>query len=96
VISEADIVPHRSAGYTIVDGELKNQSWVSPSLNTTGDGALFVGEGPRRLAGIQDALRALRSRRSLDRVLANLTQANPAKIVDGIAALIEPALAPPR
>jgi hypothetical protein len=29
-------------------------------------------------------------------VLANLTQANPAKIVDGIAALIEPALAPPR
>ena len=41
VISEADIVPHRAAGYTLVKGELKNQSWVSPSLNTTADGALY-------------------------------------------------------
>ena len=35
IISEADIVPHRAAGYTLVKGELKNQSWVAPSLNTT-------------------------------------------------------------
>jgi CubicO group peptidase (beta-lactamase class C family) len=41
VISEADIVPHRAAGYTLVKGELKNQDWVSPSLNTTADGALY-------------------------------------------------------
>jgi CubicO group peptidase (beta-lactamase class C family) len=41
IISEADIVPHRAAGYTLLKGELKNQEWVSPSLNTTADGALY-------------------------------------------------------
>jgi CubicO group peptidase (beta-lactamase class C family) len=41
VISEADIVPHRAAGYRLVSGTLKNQDWVSPSLNTTADGALY-------------------------------------------------------
>ncbi|MFM7272771.1 MAG: serine hydrolase domain-containing protein [Gammaproteobacteria bacterium] len=41
VISEAAIVPHRAAGYRLVDGELRNQEWVSPSLNTTADGALY-------------------------------------------------------
>ncbi len=41
IISEADIVPNRSAGYRIVKGELKNQEWVSPTLNTTADGALY-------------------------------------------------------
>lgn len=41
VISEADIVPNRAAGYRLVEGELKNQEWVSPSLNTTADGALY-------------------------------------------------------
>ncbi|HJT65494.1 MAG TPA: serine hydrolase domain-containing protein [Pyrinomonadaceae bacterium] len=42
VISEADIVPNRAAGYRLVDGELKNQDWVSPTLNTTADGALYL------------------------------------------------------
>jgi CubicO group peptidase (beta-lactamase class C family) len=42
IISESDIVPHRAAGYRLVNGELKNQSWVSPSLNTTADGSLYV------------------------------------------------------
>lgn len=42
IISEADIIPNRSAGYTLVKGELKNQEWVSPSLNTTADGALYL------------------------------------------------------
>jgi N-acyl-D-aspartate/D-glutamate deacylase/CubicO group peptidase (beta-lactamase class C family) len=41
VISEADIVPNRSAGYSLEDGRLQNQEWVSPSLNTTADGALY-------------------------------------------------------
>lgn len=40
-ISEDDIIPHRAAGYRLVKGELKNQEWVSPSLNTTADGALY-------------------------------------------------------
>src|SRR5256885_552576 len=42
IISEADIVPNRSAGYRLVNGELKNQEWVAPSLNTTADGALYT------------------------------------------------------
>lgn len=42
IISEEDIVMHRSAGYEIIDGKPFNQSWVSPKLNTTGDGSLYV------------------------------------------------------
>jgi CubicO group peptidase (beta-lactamase class C family) len=41
IMSEADIVPNRAAGYRLVKGELKNQEWVSPTLNTTADGALY-------------------------------------------------------
>ena len=41
IISENDIVPHRAAGYRLVRGELKNQAWVSPYLNTTADGCLY-------------------------------------------------------
>ncbi|HYO58063.1 serine hydrolase domain-containing protein [Archangium sp.] len=40
-INEDDLVPHRAAGYRLVKGEVKNQEWVSPSLNTTGDGSLY-------------------------------------------------------
>jgi CubicO group peptidase (beta-lactamase class C family) len=42
IISEEDIVPNRAAGYALVKGELKNQQWVSPTLNTTADGALYL------------------------------------------------------
>lgn len=42
VISEEDIVPNRAAGYRLVKGELKNQEWVAPSLNTTADGSLYL------------------------------------------------------
>jgi len=41
IISEADIVPNRAAGYRLEDGALKNQEWVAPMLNTTADGALY-------------------------------------------------------
>lgn len=41
IMSEADIVPNRSAGYRLVKGELKNQEWVSPTLDTTADGSLY-------------------------------------------------------
>lgn len=41
IISEADIIPNRSAGYRLVKGELKNQEWVSPVVNTTADGSLY-------------------------------------------------------
>lgn len=42
VITEADIVTNRAAGYRLVKGALKNQTWVAPSLNTTADGALYL------------------------------------------------------
>jgi CubicO group peptidase (beta-lactamase class C family) len=42
VISEADIVANRSAGYQLVHGEIKNQDWLAPTLNTTADGALYL------------------------------------------------------
>ena len=41
VINEANIIPHRASGYELVGGEVKNQAWVSPSLNTTADGSLY-------------------------------------------------------
>jgi CubicO group peptidase (beta-lactamase class C family) len=41
IISEADIIPNRSAEYRLVNGEVKNQEWVSPSVDTTADGSLY-------------------------------------------------------
>ena len=41
IISEADLVPNRAAGYRLVKGELRNQEWVSPTVNTTADGSLY-------------------------------------------------------
>ena len=42
IINEADIIPNRAAGYVKNDkGELKNQEWVSPIINTTADGSLY-------------------------------------------------------
>jgi CubicO group peptidase (beta-lactamase class C family) len=41
IIDEADIIPNRAAGYRLVDGQLKNQEWVAPTLNTTADGSLY-------------------------------------------------------
>jgi CubicO group peptidase (beta-lactamase class C family) len=41
IISEADIIPNRSSGYRLVDGQLRNQEWVSPTVNTTADGSLY-------------------------------------------------------
>src|SRR5262249_31480393 len=41
IISEADIIDDRAAGYRLVNGEIKNQEWVAPSLNTTADGSMY-------------------------------------------------------
>ena len=41
VISEEDIISNRASGYRLVNGELKNQEWVSPSTNSTADGSLY-------------------------------------------------------
>jgi CubicO group peptidase (beta-lactamase class C family) len=42
VISESAIVKNRAGGYTLENGKLQNQEWVSPSLNTTADGSLYI------------------------------------------------------
>ncbi len=41
VISEADIVMHRAAGYRLVDDQLKNAEWASPTYYSTADGSLY-------------------------------------------------------
>ena len=41
LINESDIIPNRAAGYEIRDGQLKNQEWVSPTFDSTADGALY-------------------------------------------------------
>jgi len=42
VITEEEIVPNRAAGYRLVKGEIRNQEWVAPKLNTTADGSLYL------------------------------------------------------
>lgn len=43
VISEADVVPRRAAGYLVDSkGEYRNQDWVAPLTNTTADGSLLL------------------------------------------------------
>lgn len=42
IISEQDLVPNRSDGYRLADGRIQHQEWVSPSLNTTADGSLYL------------------------------------------------------
>ena len=37
VNSDIEIVPNRAAGYQIVNDTLRNQEWVSPSINATAD-----------------------------------------------------------
>jgi CubicO group peptidase (beta-lactamase class C family) len=57
MISERDIVLNRADGYELDDeAEVKNQEWVSPNVNTTGDGALYF--SVKDLAAWNDALDA--------------------------------------
>jgi CubicO group peptidase (beta-lactamase class C family) len=149
VISEADIVPNRAAGYRLVNHVVKNQEWVSPSLNTTADGSLYL-----TVSDLAKWMVALKQRRvpagqvldeawapvsladggtfpyghgwglshqrrhrrightgswqgfktaiylypELDlsvAVLANLAEATPGPIAQGIAGILEPSLRPP-
>ena len=41
VISDRSIVMNRAAGYELEDGELRNQSFVSHTFNSTADGTLY-------------------------------------------------------
>jgi CubicO group peptidase (beta-lactamase class C family) len=68
LISEADIIPNRSSGYQLHDGKLQNQSWVSPTFNSTADGALYF--NVLDLAKWDDALYGTRllKQTSLDKI----------------------------
>lgn len=77
IISEADIVPNRAAGYRLESGELKNQEWVAPQLNTTADGALYF--------TVRDLMRwaiALNHRRVVGAALLD-TAWTPVRLRDG-------------
>ena len=147
VINEADIIPNRAAGYQLEKGEVKNQEWVAPKLNTTADGSLYFslrdliawdagvrsrailkpesweqilrpvqltsgktypygfgwfldergGKPLQQHSGSWQGFKTQFSRFIGDDlsivVLANLAQASPTRIADGVAALVDPALA---
>ncbi|MBZ4375913.1 beta-lactamase family protein [Corallococcus interemptor] len=148
-ISEADVIPNRAAGYQLVGGVVKNQRWVSQSLNTTGDGALYCslkdmlaweeavekrdilsrgswkemlspaklnsgapwpygfgwevlernGQPLHQHTGAWQGFRTAYARFLGDGlsivVLANMDRSNPMLFVEGIAAIVNPALAVP-
>ena len=148
VISEEDIIPNRAAGYRLARGELKNQEWVAPKLNTTADGSLYLSLqdyiawdrglrakkilSPENWATVYTPVTLTSGKRypygfgwSIDTVagqlrihhggawqgfqtyisryigddmtivaLSNLGGSQPGLIVDGIAAMLDPALAP--
>ena len=77
MIDEADIIPNRAAGYRLVDGELKNQEWVAPKLNTTADGALLSDRARHGEVGRGALLGKLLKRNSLDLMWT------PVKLNDG-------------
>lgn len=42
ILNEEEIIPNRAAGYRLSSGVVKNQEWVSPTVNTTADGSLYL------------------------------------------------------
>jgi CubicO group peptidase (beta-lactamase class C family) len=42
VITEQEIVPNRASGYLLENGVVRNQEYVSPTLNRTADGSLLL------------------------------------------------------
>lgn len=149
IISEADIVPNRAAGYQLIRGRIKNQDWVAPSLNTTADGSLYFSisdlvrwavslnharvpdstalqlawspvslkdgglypygfgwnltpqRGHQRIGhtgswqGFKTAIYRYPEFKLTVIALANLAEAEPGPIAQGIAGILEPALQPP-
>jgi CubicO group peptidase (beta-lactamase class C family) len=77
IISEADIVPHRADGYRLAGDTVKHQEWVSPSLNTTADGSLYL--TARDLAAWAIALDDGRALPGADRAAAW----TPVRLTDG-------------
>ena len=78
IISEADIVPNRASGYELLKGEIKNQKWVSATLNTTAGWCVVYERGGFGEMGC----RTVRGRRLLKQ--ASFEQMwTPVKLKDG-------------
>jgi CubicO group peptidase (beta-lactamase class C family) len=77
-------VPNRASGYEIVKGALKNQEWVSPSLNTTADGSLYLS-----LLDMEKWDAALNTNRLLRRESIERMW-SPAFLIDGKPAVCNP------
>ncbi len=84
VISEHEIVMNRSSGYQMEAGEIKNQDWVSPSLNNTADGSLYLGLGDmlRWDAAMYDS--------SILKLESLSEMWEPAILIDGSPAIVNP------
>ncbi len=42
VISDTEVIPRRASGYEMHAGRWRNQEWVSPTFNSTGDGTIYT------------------------------------------------------
>jgi CubicO group peptidase (beta-lactamase class C family) len=42
ILTDAEIVPNRVAGYQMSTGQILNQDWVSPTFNQTADGCFYL------------------------------------------------------
>jgi CubicO group peptidase (beta-lactamase class C family) len=42
IIDDAAIIPNRASGYVHQGPDLRNQDWVSPTFNSTADGAIYM------------------------------------------------------
>ncbi len=90
IIDEAAIIPHRSAGYRWVHGEVENQKWVSPSLNTTADDSLYFSILDLAKWDAAPYTEQILKQSSLAQrwkvvVLTNLAQAKPDRIAHRVA-----------
>jgi uncharacterized protein (TIGR03435 family) len=151
VISDSDIVPNRASGYRLAGRKLKNQHWVSPTFNFTGDGTMYFtvldlakwdealygtsmlkqssldstwtvfalndGQPNRANYGFGWFISKVNGHKLIQHggswqgftctiqryvddnltvvVLTNMAGANPVKFANGIAGIVNPALAPP-
>jgi CubicO group peptidase (beta-lactamase class C family) len=77
VIDESGIILNRASGYVRTEAGVRNQEWVSPSLNTTADGALYL--TAREYLIWVDALR----RRKVVRAPALEAMWTPVRLADG-------------
>jgi CubicO group peptidase (beta-lactamase class C family) len=84
VINESDIVSNRASGYELENGKVRNQRWVSPSLNTTADGSLYVSLNDMKKWDAALYTGRLLTKESLARMWS------PTELLDGTRAVVNP------